>query len=66
MTKVQEADLMWGTEVTGTKRTPLLDVLMRSIKSERFRKSQIRSFWRPWASDCVMVGPMMKAQDRQE
>lgn len=48
MTKIQEADLMWGTEVTGTKRTPLLDVLMRSIKSERFRKSRIRSFWRPW------------------
>ena len=48
MTKMQEADLPWGTEVTGTKRTSLLDVPMRSIKKERFRKSQIRSFWRPW------------------
>jgi hypothetical protein len=55
MTKMKEADLMWGTEVTGTKRTSLLDVPMRSIKNERFRKSRIRSFWRPLASDCVMV-----------
>jgi hypothetical protein len=48
MTKMQEADLMRGTEVTGTERTSLLDVPMRSIKSKSFRKSQIRSFWRPW------------------
>jgi len=48
MIQVQPADLTRGTDVTGTKRTPLLDVPMRSIRNERLRKSRIRSFWRPW------------------
>ena len=55
MTKVQEADLMWRTEVTGTNRTSLLDVPMPSIKNERLRKISDPELLAPLASDCVMV-----------
>jgi hypothetical protein len=44
MTKMQSADLMRGTDVTGTKRTPLLDDPRRSIRGEIFGKSRKRSF----------------------
>ena len=48
MNKTRLNGLTQDGEVAGTKRSPFLDLPMRSICGEIVGKSRKRSFWRPW------------------